>query len=583
MRNASMSKEGSDDLERRILELESLFEASRILNSSLQLSSVLDTLLLTAMGRFLLSRGLVGLIRDGQLRVESVKGAPSDMRGRDLGPPCELAGPTLLEAKPIEPACLSLLSRWGFSLVLPLTSGRRELGLVAFGPKHTGEGYQEHEISFLEALARIAATAVENALVVEELAQANRQLDRKLQEMNTLFELSAELNASLDEKQIAAALCYALMGEMLTNTCIVWQLAPDDGLRTLAAFGPGDLELPVEELNALANWLASVREPVRLQPGEGAAEETEGLSASGIRVVVPLWVQDRACGAVALGKRMDGRDYSDDDLSFLQTLSNHAANSLENARLFRESLEKQRIEEELKIARDIQLRLLPREYPRVPGVDVWGLHKPSRWVAGDYLDTVGVSSSELAFVIADVSGKGVPASLLMANVQAGFRTLLGPGADLAELCARLNRLVYENTDFDKFVTLFMAMLDVRTGALQYVNAGHNPPYLVRRGGHSETLDVGGLLLGMMPDVPYAVGEVQLQPGDLLFLFTDGVVEAQDAGENEFSEERLLALLRDLTEASAEQVCQKVLEAVEAFAGDQGQYDDITMLAVRIER
>jgi sigma-B regulation protein RsbU (phosphoserine phosphatase) len=569
-------------LERRVVELEALVETSQVLNSSLRLSAVLDSFLLTAMGRFLLPRGVVALDRGGQLRVESGKGLPLELRGKELGLPCPLDGPVLLDWEADLPsACLETLRRWGFALVLPLASGRRELGLVALGPKPMDEKFDAEEIAFLETLVRMAATAVENALVVEELDATNRQLDRKLQEMNTLFELSVELNSSLDEIQIATSLCYALMGEMLTNVCAVWQWAPGGSPRLLAAFGPVEAEVSPAPPEAVEQLAQVGREPLIL------GEETDGALAEflrrpGFRVFVPLWVQDRACAAVALGPRLDRRDYGPDELHFLMTLGNHAANALENARLFRESLEKQKIEEELKIAREIQLRLLPLSFPELPGMEVYGVHKPSRWVAGDYFDVVQVSPDELALVMADVSGKGIPASLLMANVQAGLRTLLSPQTDLAQLAGRINRLIFDNTDFDKFVTLFVGVVSLPDRRMRYVNAGHNPPYLLRADGTVETLETGGLLMGMMPEISYQVGEVQLRPGDLLFLFTDGVVEAQNSREEEFGEERLVGLLsRELTSGAAE-ICEKVLEAVESFAAGCDQYDDITMLSLKVK-
>ncbi|MDZ7372928.1 MAG: SpoIIE family protein phosphatase [candidate division KSB1 bacterium] len=568
------------ELERRVVELESLIETSQVLNSSLRLSSVLDSLLLTAMGRFLVTRGLIALDRGGQLRVESSKGIPLELRGKDLGVSCSVEGAVLLD----EPGeayspCLETLRRWGFSLVLPLASGRRGLGLLALGPKPAGRRFEADEVVFLETLVRIAATAVENALIVEELDAANRRLDRKLQEMQTLFELSTELNASLDENRIASSLCYALMGEMLTNTCAVWQLLPGGQPRLLAAFGPLENHSSVACPEGLVDVVRAGRKPLVLSDAE--PKPLAPLPEAGFRLLVPLWVQDRPCGAVALGARLDARDYSDDDLSFLVTLGNHAANALENARLFRESLEKQRMEEELQIAREIQLRLLPRGFPEVPGIEVFGTHKPSRWVAGDYFDVLLLSPEELALVVADVSGKGVPAALLMANVQAGLHTLLAPGVDLAGLAARLNRLIFENTGYDKFVTVFVGILSIPERSLRYVNAGHNPPYLLRPNGDLSTLETGGLLMGMIPEVGYEVGQANLAAGDLLFLYTDGVVEAQNVREEEFGEARLAEELRCAAPHGARAVCQRVLEAVESFAAGCDQYDDITLLAVKV--
>ncbi|NOZ57463.1 MAG: SpoIIE family protein phosphatase [Calditrichaeota bacterium] len=573
----------STALERRLFELQALFEASQLLNASLSLRSILDTLLHIPMGHLMLTRGLIALHDKNEgLRVEVVKGGRQDLVGKILDGEARVARATrLADLGPAQNPWAGALEHWGFSLVLPLVSSHRELGLVAFGPKISGRDFEDSELDFLDSLARIAATAIENGLMFEELNRVNRRLDRKLQEMNTLFEISRELNTSLDENRIAATLSFAAMGEMLTKTCAVWQLLEGQA-RLLVARGllPGASLKEDESFYGKAFGL--LREPVRLaHSGEEASAELPELARAGFRVLVPLRVQDKTRGVLALGPRMDGRDYTEDDLSFLLTLGNHAAISLENARLFREALEKQRLEEELAIAREIQEGLLPKEFPDLESAEIWGVNIPTRQVGGDYFDCLRLGDESVGLAIADVSGKGTPASLLMANVQASLRTLAQPGIDLGKMVARINDLVHANTGFDKFVTFFYAEFNTGTGELRYVNAGHNPPYLVRRDGRVETLEEGGLLLGMLPNVEYQTGSARLEPGDLLVMFTDGVTEAQNAREEEFEDERLVQVLLDTRSGSAKEVVDAIVDAVTRFAGEAEQYDDITVLVLKM--
>ena len=565
-----------------MFELQALFEASQLLNASLSLRSVLDTLLHIPMGHLMLTRGLVALRnRDGELRVEVVKGGRQDLTGKTLDGDAQVTRASrLADLDPAQHPWAAALEHWGFSLILPLVSSHRNLGMVAFGPKISGRGFEDAELDFLDSLARIAATAIENGLLFEEMSALNRRLDRKLQEMNTLFEISRELNTSLDENRIATTLSFAAMGEMLTKTCAVWQLL-DGEARLLVARGlaPGT---SLEDESFYAKAFGLLQGPVRLAQAEDQdAPELPELARAGFRVLVPLRVQDKTRGVLALGPRVDGRDYTEDDLSFLLTLGNHAAISLENARLFREALEKQKLEEELAIAREIQEQLLPKEFPELESAEIWGVNIPTRQVGGDYFDCLRLDERSIGLAIADVSGKGTPASLLMANVQASLRTLAQPGADLGEMVARINNLVHANTSFDKFVTFFYAEFDTQTGELRYVNAGHNPPYLVRSDGTVETLEEGGLLLGMLPNVTYGSGTVQLRPGDLLLMFTDGVTEAQNESEEEFEEERLIQVLLNARTASAREVVEAVVDAVKRFAGGAEQYDDITVLALKM--
>ncbi len=570
-------------LERRLFELQALFEASQLLNASLSLRSILDTLLHIPMGHLMLTRGLVALRKNnGVLRVEVVKGGRQDLVGKVLDGEAQVTTATrLADLESAQHPWAAALRHWSFSLVLPLISSHRELGLVAFGPKINGRDFEDSELDFLDSLARIAATAIENGLMFEELNRVNRRLDRKLQEMNTLFEISRELNTSLDENRIAATLSFAAMGEMLTKTCAVWQLLEGEArLLVVRGLSPGTALREDEAFYSRA--FALLREPVRLaHAGTETSAALPGLAQAGFRVLVPLRVQEKTRGVLALGPRMDGRDYTEDDLSFLLTLGNHAAISLENARLFREALEKQRLEEELAIAREIQEGLLPKEFPDLNNAEIWGVNIPTRQVGGDYFDCLPLDKQSVGLAIADVSGKGTPASLLMANVQASLRTLAQSGTDLGKMVGRINDLVHANTGFDKFVTFFYAEFNAETGRLRYVNAGHNPPYLVRRDGRVETLEEGGLLLGMLPNVEYQAGEAQLHPGDLLLMFTDGVTEAQNAKEEEFEDERLIQVLLGVRDASAREIVETVVEAVRRFAGDAEQYDDITVLALKM--
>jgi sigma-B regulation protein RsbU (phosphoserine phosphatase) len=237
-------------------------------------------------------------------------------------------------------------------------------------------------------------------------------------------------------------------------------------------------------------------------------------------------------------------------------------------------------EREFAEARAIQEKLLPREIPQIAGFEIAAVSQSARVVGGDYFDVLPFDETTLGICIADVAGKGMPAALLMSNLQAAVRGLASSSLAPHLLCTRLNSLVYKNTASDRFITFFYAQLDGAVGRLHYVNAGHNPPYIVRRDGSHQRLTEGGGVLGVFAEQIFTAGTAQLALGDRVILFTDGVTEASDAQDQEFGEERLLRVLEDGRTLPAEELQKKILAAVAGFSGGH-QADDATLLVLAV--
>jgi phosphoserine phosphatase RsbU/P len=244
----------------------------------------------------------------------------------------------------------------------------------------------------------------------------------------------------------------------------------------------------------------------------------------------------------------------------------------------------QRLEAEtgqaLEEARQIQQELLPTEIPQIPGYEMSGAWKPARLVGGDYFDVLDFGNDRVALCIADVAGKGMPAALLMSNLQAAIRSLAAESEGPQDLCAKLNQLVCSNTAADKFITFFYGVIHAVSRKLVYSNAGHNSPILLRRDGSSVRLPEGGAALGIFPEWRYETGEVQLTAGDRLVLFTDGVTEAMSPQGEEFGEERLLALMTADPEVGAVGLQERILEAVTEFSAGDLQ-DDATLIVMAV--
>ncbi len=564
-------------------DLRALYETSRLLSTSLDLKFVLNSLLLTVMSKLLTTRAAV-LMRDpveNGYRVAATRNIKTLQEGVVLETP-DLPEDAVLTGQDAPPA----LREHGLELAAPIRFGSREIGMLAAGRKATGEPYDPFELEFVRSLVHMSSTAVHNSLMVEELQLANRDLDARIQELNTLFELSQEFNAAIDRERIVKLLSFALMGQMLASRHLFLvrrnRTNEDPTRPDLFVAASGDLSERMDL--ALAQQLCALE---RIAPPDDETTPPDalrqGLRDLGLILALPLKHQGQPCGALCLGPRQSGQPYTPADIEFLSALGNLTLVSVQNSFLVEEQIEKKRLEEEMRIARRIQERLLPREPPGTDPYEVAALARPSRVVGGDYYDVARLKGERLLLAIADVTGKGMPAALLMANLQASLHVVLPMDMTIEQAVGHINRVTCENTDADRFITFFMAILHLDSGYMEYVNAGHNPPLVVRRNGATELLSSGGLLLGVMDRAGYERGAVRLEPGDVVALFTDGVTEAMNPSGEEYLEERLEAALQRAHTKSAADIVDLVHKDIAKFTGNVEELsDDLTMLVVKRE-
>ena len=295
---------------------------------------------------------------------------------------------------------------------------------------------------------------------------------------------------------------------------------------------------------------------------------------------VPMRLKGRLIGVVNVFNKNGGRGFSAGDQRLLSIIATQSAQVVENARLMEEQKALEILQEELRLAREIQRNLLPKEPPQVPGYRVSGLSEPAKSVGGDYFDFLSLGEDRLGLCLADVSGKGITAALLMSNVQATIRGQSRLLPDAGACVARSNDMLHASTDSDKFVTMFYGVLDTRTHRLEYCNAGHNPPVMLSGGNGQALLETGGPVLGVVPGFPYESGEIEFRPGQTLLVYSDGFSEAMNTRLEEFTDERL----RTCAEAGAGlppgQLLEALLQEVNEFCGDAPQTDDMTIMAIR---
>jgi len=574
----------SNEIDERLLELTSLIEISKTLNSSLNLKSILDTVLRTPMGRMMINKGII-LLETGnrEFKIETLKGMSRELLNKRI---------TIIEHPDIpfmvnelnadEYEWIDFFRKFEISLLIPVMSKNRTLGFIGFGKKIVGSDFKEREIEFLVSLANLAATSIENGLIFEELREVNKKLDRSIQELNTLFDIGKEFNSTLESEKIIKLLSYALMGQMMVNRFALF--TEEDGIMKLKMV-KGNKELTFSESNK--EHVEFLKQLKAIENSYFVDEDSDLLrdiyfNKFNYHAIIPMKIQDKTKGVICLGERVDKKNYTRENLEFLFTLGNQAMIALENARLFEETLEKQRLEEEIAVAQQIQEQLLPSTIPEFPGYDIFAINIPSRQVGGDYFDLVKLDNDRIAIAIADVSGKGIPAALLMAYLQASLRVLIKTNLSCSDMTTRINDIIFENTSSDKFITYFFGIIDRDKNKLKYCNAGHNPPYILREDNSIKLLDKGGLILGMMNNISYQEGEVQLKSGDLLFLYTDGISEAMNENDEEFEEKRIVELLKSNKSQNSKDLVFTMINAVKEHCGNVPQGDDITIINVKVK-
>jgi phosphoserine phosphatase RsbU/P len=297
-------------------------------------------------------------------------------------------------------------------------------------------------------------------------------------------------------------------------------------------------------------------------------------------MAVPLQTKDRTIGLIYVDSPNMFRAFTKDDLSLLTVMANVAAIRIEHARLAEVEETERRLARDLEQAADLQRSYLPSGPPQVAGADLAGYNAPCRTVGGDYFDFFEYPNGRVAMALGDVSGKGMPASLMMMGLQARVQVLADEPHDLAAVMNRLNKITCAKCPSNKFITFFFCVLDPATGDLAYCNAGHNPPLVARADGRMEYLDGGGPVLGILPIATYSEYRAKLDPGDVLAIYSDGVTEATNADEELFGDDRFSDLLKANRQKSAAEIVSVVNEALTEFAAGSPAADDITLVVAR---
>lgn len=547
--------------------LTALVEFSRVINSSLDLNFILNNVLLTCLGKFLAIRGVIALNINGKLKIKSYKGISEE--SILLFPDIDAT-----EDCTLNDDFKKFFSDNNLLASEKISSSNECVGIVCLGEKLNKQDYSKDDLDFLKTILNISASAIQNSLIVEELKLVNRELDSRIQRLSSLFELSKEFGLFSESTKVTRLLIFALIGQFLVQKYALLRFEGND----IEVIEP---KLPVDELLANLRNIDYQKIDTSLNR-EQVALLFPSLYAMGIEVIVPMQIQGKTKGLIILGRRINNIDYTDADIEFIFSVGSLAIISMENRRLFREALEKQKMEEELDLAREIQRNLLPQKIPAYNNFDIAAVNVSSKQVGGDYYDIIELDENDCVVAIADVSGKGVPASLLMANMQAFLQVICRQNVPLDIATGLINDLISKNTADGKFITFFWGVLNDLDRTFEYVNAGHNPPLLIRNGKISK-LEIGGMILGVMKTaIPYRSEKIKLIKDDVLVMFTDGISEAMNKKGEEFSDESLEKLSLELAGGTSENIMHKIQSEVQKFTNGANQSDDLTLVVIKVK-
>lgn len=323
---------------------------------------------------------------------------------------------------------------------------------------------------------------------------------------------------------------------------------------------------------------------------EARRRERDALERAGAALLLPVMMKDELVGVMSLGPRRGGHAYTESDKRLLLAVAGQLAFIIENSKLAERIVEEERLRRELRMAAEVQRRLFPAGAPASEWVELAGSCRPARGVGGDYYDFLTLDAHQTGVAVADVAGKGLSAALLMSIVQASLRSQAAAarGGALAGVVATMNQLMYDSTGAASYATFFYAQFDSRSRRLTYVNAGHNPPLLLRAAAPAdasdglEKLTEGGPVIGVIPDCVYQQQAVEVRSGDVLLAYTDGVTEAFNAEGDEFGEGRLIEALRESAHLTAEELRAEVVRRVGAWSGAAPQHDDLTVVVMKVK-
>jgi len=567
-------------------------ETSRLLNSTLDLDKLLDVIL-SLSARTMEAQASSLLLLDKKRKKLKLHISPGTKEGTKKKLELKMGegvagwvaehGQSVISNQVKEDPRYSpkLEEQIGFSIdsliCVPLLRRGKLIGVVTALNKLNGKKFDHEDLQIFSSLADQIAIAVDNSYLFSKLK-------KKSLEAETLLEVEKSLSSSLNLNELLELILDSLLKVVKYDAVAIFlidqkkQEIDHIKARGFAPVLQPDLQLKIGQ--GLAGWAAKTQKSLIVPNVKQDPRYIEARVETESAMVVPIVSQKRMIGVFSL-ENDEPNAYGEDDLELLEAFASLAAISLERARQHEEILEKRKLEEELSIAKRIQQSFLPHEKPQLHGFDISGINIPSEKVGGDYYDFIPIIENQIGIAIGDVSGKGIPAGLIMASFRAGLMAEIRNNYAIRSIMFKVNNLLFESTAPDIYVTAVYGVLDTKNRIFTFANAGHNAPILRHADGEMEYLTDGGIALGMFENSKYEERPLGLNPGDIIAFYTDGVTESKNEKEEEFGTRRLKQVIGDSHRLSAAQIQENIYTAIKDFTGSLPQADDLTMIVVKV--
>ncbi len=419
------------------------------------------------------------------------------------------------------------------------------------------------------------------------LALAHSEQRHLVEMLSIIVEANKRLNSTLDLGELINIILQLATRQTNADRGTLFLMDRErDEIWSLVGLGLAQQEIRLPTSKGIAGHVARTGETINIADAyqdtrfERDVDRRLGYKTNSLLCLPILNKDNQVVGVLQLLNKAGG-PFTASDEEFLRALSDHCALAIENAQLHRELLHKQKLERDLQLARSIQRGLLPESPPHLDGFDMVVSHKPSQMVGGDYYDFVSLSPQTLLTVIADVEGKGVASALVMANLQATLRALVQHLHSLERIVGSVNDMILADTRAQKYLSMFVGLLDQRNRTFHYINAGHVPPAVLRSNGETIFLREGGMVVGIFPGVIYERGFTKLEPGDIFIGCTDGITEAMDVQSEEYGMARLVECVKRVRTLPAEQIVDAVLTDVDRFSRGGPHEDDRVIFILKV--
>ncbi|MBL7995055.1 SpoIIE family protein phosphatase [bacterium] len=418
------------------------------------------------------------------------------------------------------------------------------------------------------------------------LQEENIRLRRAVEELSILNDLARVIGGTMNSQEIMQTIIHRSLRAVHAEQGVITLVdsSADRAMKTLVRSMVSSSDHSKFHLTeSMLGWMHLNKKPLMVND-PATDERFRGITWDASfrnALSVPMTVKSTLIGVLTVYNKKEGKAFTDDEQRLLAIIATQSAQVVENARLYEKEKELVYIQEELRLAAQIQSELLPTTFPKIKGYQLSGKSIAAQSVGGDYFDFIQMNENKLAVCLGDVSGKGLPAAMLMANLQATLRgqTLL---ANSPKQCIeRSNKLLHQSTGDEKYATLFYGILDTATHQFSYTNAGHNPPLIISKDGSIRLLRKGGIVVAMMETFPYDEETVSFLPGDTLIIYSDGISEAMNDKEEEFGEERLEALLKKTLHRPPDEMITSIINEVNKHAGNMPQMDDMTLVVLKM--